>query len=92
MQERRFIVEQMMDVLKQAQVVVPLAEVIQKAEISEPRYYRWESKYAGLEVDQVRQMAQLQEENTRQKQLVAAISGSTLKRLRRRRDSARYLQ
>jgi putative transposase len=52
LQERRFIVEQMMDVLKQAQVVVPLAEVIQKAEISEPRYYRWESKYAGLEVDQ----------------------------------------
>jgi hypothetical protein len=25
--------------------------------------YRWKAKYAGLEVDQVRQMAQLQEEN-----------------------------
>jgi len=29
------------------------------------------AKYAGLEVDQVRQMAQLQEENLRLKQLVA---------------------
>src|SRR5271170_8235446 len=26
-------------------------------------FYRWKAKYAGLEVDQVRQMAQLQEEN-----------------------------
>jgi putative transposase len=32
------------------------------------------SKYAGLEVDQVRQMAQLQEENLRLKKLVAELS------------------
>ena len=49
-------------VLKQAEAGVPLAEVIRKVGISEQTFYRWESKYAGLEVDQVRQMAQLQEE------------------------------
>jgi putative transposase len=53
---------------------VPVAEVIRKAGISEQTFYRWKSKYAGLEVDQVRQMAQLQEENLRLKKLVAELS------------------
>jgi hypothetical protein len=36
--------------------------------------YRWKAKYAGLEVDQARQMAQLQEENLRLKRLVADLT------------------
>ena len=73
MKKKRFSVEQMVGVLKQAQVGVPVAEVIRKAGISEQTFYRWKAKYAGLEVDQVRQMAQLQEENLRLKQLVAEL-------------------
>ena len=61
-------------VLKQAQVGVPVAEVIRKAGISEQTFYRWKAKYAGLEVDEVRKMAQLQEENLRLKQLVAELT------------------
>jgi putative transposase len=74
MRKRRFSVEQMIGVLKQAEVGVPVAEVIRKAGISEQTFYRWKAKYAGLEVDQVRQMAQLQEENLRLKQLVAELT------------------
>jgi len=70
-EEEAFSVEQIVGVLKQAQVGVPVAEVIWKAGISEQTFYRWKTKYAGLEVDQVRQIAQLQEENMRLKQLVA---------------------
>jgi putative transposase len=61
-------------VLKQAQVGVPVAEVIRKTGISEQAFYRWKAKYAGLEVDRVRQMAQLQEKNSRLKQLVAELT------------------
>src|SRR5277367_3909282 len=75
MRKKRFSVEQMIGVLKQAEVGVPVAEVIRKAGISEQTFYRWKAKYAGLEVDQVRQMAQLQEENMRLKQLVAFVTG-----------------
>src|SRR5271168_3467623 len=71
MKKKRFSVEQMIGVLKQAQVGVPVAEVIRKTGISEQTFYRWKAKYAGLEVDQVRQMAQLQEENLQLKRLVA---------------------
>jgi len=35
--------------------------VIRKPGISEQTFYRWKARYAGLEVDPVRQMAQLQE-------------------------------
>ena len=44
--------EQMIGVLKQAEVGVPIAEVIRKDGISEQTFYRWKAKYAGLEVDQ----------------------------------------
>jgi putative transposase len=64
----------MIGVLKQAELGVPVGEVIRKVGISEQTFYRWKAKYAGLEVDQVRQMAQLQEENLRLKKLVAELS------------------
>lgn len=71
MRKKRFSVKQIIGVLKQAQVGVPVAEVIRKAGTSEQAFYRWKARYAGLEVDQVRQMAQLREQNLRLKQLVA---------------------
>ena len=74
MRKRRFSVEQMIGVLKQAQVGVPVVEVIRKAGISEQTFYRWKAKYAGLEVDQVRQMAQLREENLQLKRLVEDLT------------------
>ena len=72
--EEAVTLERMIGVLKQAQVGVPVAEVIRKAGISEQTFYRWKAKYAGLEVDEVRKMAQLQEENLRLKQLVAELT------------------
>lgn len=81
MKKKRFSVEQIVGVLKQAQVGVPVAEAIRKTAISEQTFYRWKAKDAGLEVDEVRKMAQLQEENMRLKHLVAELTldvGSTL--------------
>ena len=72
--KKKFSVEQIVGVLKQAEVGVPIAELIRKVGVTEQTYYRWKAKYAGLEVDQVRQMAQLQEENLRLKQLVAELT------------------
>ena len=74
MKKKRSSLEQIIGVLKQAEIGVPVAEVIRKAGISEQTFYRWKAKYVGLEVDQVRQMKQLQEENMRLKQLVAELT------------------
>ena len=74
MPKKKFSVEQIVSVLKQAEVGVPIAELIRRVGITEQTYYRWKSKYAGLEVDQVRQIKQLRDENTRLKQLVAELT------------------
>jgi putative transposase len=74
MKKKRFSVEQIVAVLKQAELGVPVAEVIRKVGISEQTFYRWKKQYVGMEMDQARQMKQLQEENSRLKQLVADLS------------------
>jgi len=74
MKRKRFSVEQIVGILKQVEVGVPVAEVIRKAGIAEQTFYRWKKQYVGLEVDQVGQLKQLQEENGRLKQLVAELS------------------
>ena len=74
MKQKRFTVEQIVGVLKQVEAGVPLAEVIRRVGISEQTFYRWKKQYVGLEVDQVRQLKQLQEENGRLKRLVADLT------------------
>ena len=74
MPKKKFSVEQIVGVLKQAEVGVPVAELIRKTGITEQTFYRWKKQYVGMELDQARQMRQLQEENSRLKQLVAELS------------------
>jgi putative transposase len=70
----RFSVEQIVAVLKQAELGMPVADVIRKIGISEQTFYRWKKQYASLEPDQARELKQLQEENSRLKKLVADLS------------------
>lgn len=74
MKKKRFSVEQTVAVLEQAEVGVPVAEVIRKVGISEQTFYRWKKQYVGMETEQARQLKQLQDENSRLKQLVADLS------------------
>jgi putative transposase len=72
--QKRFSVEQIVAVLKQAEAGVPLVELLRRVGVSEQTFYRWKKQYVGLEIDQVRQLKQLQEENARLKRLVAELS------------------
>jgi putative transposase len=71
---KRFSVEQIVGILKQVEVGVPVAEVCRQAGITEQTFYRWKKQYGGLEIDQVRQLKQLQEGNARLQKLVAELS------------------
>lgn len=74
MKRKRFSVEQIVAILKQVEVGVPAVEVCRQAGITEQTFYRWKKQYVGLEIDQVRRLKQLQEENGRLKRLVAELS------------------
>jgi putative transposase len=72
--KKRFSVEQIVAVLKQAELGMPVADLIRRVGISEQTFYRWKKQYAGLQSDQVRELKQLQDENARLKKLVAELS------------------
>lgn len=74
MKKKRYSVEQIVAVLKQAELGLPVADLIRKVGISEQTYYRWKKQYGGLESDQIREFKQLQDENSRLKKLVADLS------------------
>ena len=74
MSKKRFSIEQIVAVLKQAELGLPVADLIRQVGISEQTFYRWKKQYAGLESDQVRELKQVVDENARLKKLVAELS------------------
>lgn len=63
--------EQILRILKEAEQGQPLADVLRAHGIAAPTYYRWKSKYGGLELSQLRRLKELEAENSRLKRLVA---------------------
>jgi putative transposase len=74
MKKQRFTEEQIAFALRQHEGGTPIAEITRKLGISEQTFYRWKKKYAGLGVAELRRLKQLEEENTKLKQLVADLS------------------
>lgn len=74
MKGKRHSVEQIVAVLKQAELGMPVAEVVRKMGISEQTFYRWKKHYGGLESDEVRELRELREENARLKRAVADLT------------------
>ena len=74
MKGKRFAVEQIVTILKQAELGMPVADIIRQVGICEQTFYRWKKQYAGLESSEVRELRQLKEENARLKKIVAELS------------------
>jgi putative transposase len=74
MKKKRFAAEQIVAILKQGELGIPITELIRQVGVSEQTFYRWKKKYSGLEVDQVRQLKQMREENARLKRIVADLT------------------
>jgi len=74
MKGKRFTVEQIVVILKQAELGMPVSDIVRQVGISEQTFYRWKKQYAGLESSEVRELRQLKEENARLKKLVAELS------------------
>lgn len=74
MKKKRFSVEQITEVLRQADQGIPAIELCRKLGIAEQTFYRWKKVYAGLQPSQARELKQLREENTKLKRLVADLS------------------
>jgi putative transposase len=71
MKRKRFKEEQIIGILKEAEGGMELGDLLRKHGISAGTYYRWKSKYGGMDVSEARKLKALEEENRRLKRLVA---------------------
>lgn len=71
MQKKRFSVEQIAGILKQAELGTRIAELRRQHGVSQQSFYRWKKVYGGMPPSEARELKQLREENTKLKRLVA---------------------
>ena len=67
----RFTVEQIIRILHQVDSGAKVKDIVREHGISEQTYYRWKSKYGGMDVNEARRLKDLEAENTKLKRLVA---------------------
>lgn len=68
---KRYKEEEIIRILREAESGVPVGELLRKHNVSAGTYYRWKSRYGGMEVQQLRRLKELEGENARLKRIVA---------------------
>jgi putative transposase len=63
MKRKHSSVEQNFAVLKQAELGMPVRDIVRRLGISEQTFYRWKKQYAGLQSDQVKELRHSQDGN-----------------------------
>lgn len=83
MKRSRFSDEQIFGILKEHQAGMTAAELCRKHGISDATFYKWRSKYGGMEVSEAKRLKALEDENRKLKKLLAEqmLDVSTLKEM-----------
>jgi putative transposase len=81
MKRSRFSEEQIIGILKEHQAGLGAKELCRKHGVSDATFYKWRSKYGGMEVSDAKKLKALEVENAKLKRLLAEqmMDVSTLK-------------
>ena len=71
MKRSRFSDEQIIGILKEHQAGMSAADLFRKYGVSDATFYKWRSKYGGMEVSEAKRLKTLEEENAKLKRLLA---------------------
>ena len=74
MKKSRFSETQIIKILNEAEAGVSVADLCRTHGVSQSTFYKWRSKYGGMDVSELRRMRELEEENRRLKQMYAELS------------------
>ena len=83
MKRSRFTEEQIIGILKQHQAGFGAKDLCCKHGISDATFYKWRSKYGGMDVSDAKKLKALEEENRKLKKLLAetVLDAATLKEM-----------
>ena len=71
MKKSRFTEARIMEVLKQAEGGVPVAELCREHGMSSASFYKWRAKYGGMDASLISRMKEMDDENKRLKKMYA---------------------
>ena len=74
MKTSRFTEPQIITILRQAEGGVPVAELCREHGMSTALFYKWRSKYGGMDASMIAQMKAIEDENRRLKKMFAELS------------------
>ena len=69
--KKRFSEEQIVRILQEADGAGNIRDVCRKHNVTEQTFYRWRSKFGGMDVSEVRRLKGLERENSELKKIVA---------------------
>ena len=73
MQKSRFTEEQIIRIIQENETGITVKDICRKHGISDATYYKWKSKYGGMNVSDARKLKHLEDENRRLKKLLADL-------------------
>jgi putative transposase len=74
MKRSRFSEHQIIRILKEVEKGMTVAEVCRQNTVSESTYYKWKSRYGGMEAADIRRLKELESENSSLKRMYADLS------------------
>ncbi len=71
MKKSRFTEEQIIGFLRQAEAGLPVKEICRQGGFSDATFYKWRSKYGGMQATDAKRLRELEAENAKLKRLLA---------------------
>jgi putative transposase len=71
MKKSKFSDSEIISILKQAEAGIPVPNVLREHGISSATFYKWRSRYGGMDLPMITKLKELEQENSRLKKMYA---------------------